>query len=146
MRSQEMQSQQVSSLKAAVAEAIAEKEATFEHLGEARERAAELQDALRDANSQIRLLRAEVAALHGELDVGIEDGDSGEGGIGERDQMESLLKATREELQTLKVSMVRYEDDTFGLKMTKRIKRARIRIRIHILKLLLFGLVGNDVV
>lgn len=53
---QEMQDQQVNSLKAAVAQAMTEKEDTFEHLGEAREKNAELQDALREANSQLRLL------------------------------------------------------------------------------------------
>lgn len=54
---QEMQDQQVTSLKAAVAQAMTEKEDTFEHLGEAREKNAELQDALRDANSQLRMLQ-----------------------------------------------------------------------------------------
>ena len=53
-----MQDQQVTSLKSAVAQAMTEKEDTFEHLGEAREKNAELQDALREANSQLRMLQA----------------------------------------------------------------------------------------
>lgn len=54
---QEMQDQQVTSLKDAVAQAMVEKEDTFEHLGEARERNAEMQDALREANAQLRMLQ-----------------------------------------------------------------------------------------
>jgi hypothetical protein len=72
---QEMQDQMGRTLKAAVADAIAEKEATFERLGAAREHSAELQDALRTANAQIRMLHAEVSALHGQIDVALSSDD-----------------------------------------------------------------------
>ena len=90
-----MAAQQLASLRAAVSDAISEKEATYEALGRARENAAELQAALTEANGQIRLQTAELAALHSKAHAGLLDAPeargegaaaavgNGEGGWGE---------------------------------------------------------------
>jgi chromosome segregation ATPase len=74
-RAQGMQAQQLQSLRTAVSDAIAEKEETFEALGQARERGGELQAALTEANAQIRLLTSELSALHSELHAGLGEND-----------------------------------------------------------------------
>jgi hypothetical protein len=91
-----MQKQQLASLRVAVAEAMADKEATFEALGTAREKALELQEALADANAQVRLLSAELAAVRSELDAGLTNDGIGEGVAQEEGMAEQLAELQKE--------------------------------------------------
>jgi hypothetical protein len=91
-----MQKQQLASLRVAVAEAMADKEATFEALGTAREKALELQEALADANAQVRLLTAELAAVRSELDAGLTNDGIGEGVAQEEGMAEQLAELQKE--------------------------------------------------
>lgn len=88
-----MEVQQVTSLKGALSAAHTEAGTTFELLGDARERSAELADALKAANEQLRALQAEVDALrNNEGDDGVSEGDL----LGERQAQEKQAELMQE--------------------------------------------------